>query len=238
MNILNLDLCPNGCGEKGPHFVPPSLGEAGFYMCKSLTPEPPAPAPEAPYPVDAGFKALHHRFVMYPSLLLNMKCSPVTQVDADRMTPEFVKEVQKVCAYHRGYAVAGPQIGMLRRFFVMSPHSDLRTPDLPTLWVNPVVTIESPEKSYMQEGCLSIVARKSKKRFALLSRPTAVVVEHGVEGARVTTACSGLLGRVVQHEIDHLDGVLFIERLSAIDRPKIEDVLREMRKGIPAEKGR
>jgi len=234
MTSDNSNLCPNGCGEPGPHYVPPSVGDAGFYACKPLTPPV---VPEAPYPVCRLMGVASRVFRMYPDPLLTTPSTPVTAADAAVMDDEFVREMQVLCANRRGYAVAGPQVGMLRRFFVMVAHPDLRAPDapdapdVPALWINPAVVKESPEQSYLPEGCLSIIARKNRKRFANLSRPTAVLVEHGMPGARITTECSGLLGRVVQHEIDHLDGVLFFTRLSVIERPKIDIVLREMRTG-------
>lgn len=218
------NLCPNGCGQPGPHFVPPSLGEPGFYLCKPLV--------EFAPPVDpmgiAKFTAAAVRFRMYPSPTLTLECKEVTTLDRESLTPAFVEECVKVCVLARGYAVAAPQIGVARRFFVTCVHAHLGLEE-PRIWINPRIVEASPEMVCQKEGCLSIIAKRAKNRFAMLSRPAWVLVEYQTaDGVVLTHRCEGMLARVVQHEIDHLDGVLFFTRLSPIERPKIEAVLREM----------
>ena len=116
--------------------------------------------------------------------------------------------------YHaEGIGLAAPQIGVSRRVIVV----DLRREDEndePMALVNPRLVWASPEKAKQPEGCLSIPTLEE-----VVERPAAVRVEaHDGEGEPVAIEADELLARALQHEIDHLDGILFLDRVSALKR--------------------
>ncbi|HEX7242503.1 MAG TPA: peptide deformylase [Longimicrobiaceae bacterium] len=110
-----------------------------------------------------------------------------------------------------GVGLAGPQVGVSRRVIVVDVHDEEVEP---FALLNPRVVEASPETEKNEEGCLSIPGLA-----AAVERPSRVVVE-GLdrEGNPMRVEGTGLLGRCLQHEIDHLDGVLFIDRVSPLKR--------------------
>lgn len=175
------------------------------------------------------FKSSHLR--VYPDPILEQPTQEVTPEIMERITMGFLSDVVLKCEQVKGYALAAPQIGIPYRFFVMRSHKDIGEVDC--LWANPRIVVASPETIYGQEGCLSLPAWGSNSKHThiqtRLSRPAAVEIAYDSENGPKTRMCTGLLARVVQHEIDHLDGVLFYTRLSSIDRAKVEPGLRALR---------
>ncbi len=111
----------------------------------------------------------------------------------------------------RGIGLAAPQVGIARRVIVV----DVNEPGVePFALLNPVIVESSPDTDRDEEGCLSIPGLS-----AVVERPARVVVE-GLDPAGKPVRIEGteMLGRCLQHEIDHLDGVLFLDRLSPIKR--------------------
>ena len=110
-----------------------------------------------------------------------------------------------------GVGLAGPQIGVARRIIVVDPREEGAEP---IALINPVITAESDEEDRAEEGCLSIPGLRE-----LVDRRVSVTVEAiGLDGDPVTLEATGLLARILQHEIDHLDGILFLDRLSPLKR--------------------
>jgi len=115
-----------------------------------------------------------------------------------------------------GVGLAAPQIGILRRLIVMDAARDDDPPD-PLVMVNPAILALSDEMRVHEEGCLSIpevtaeVERPGEIRVAYLDR----------EGKPQEAELEGILATIVQHEIDHLNGVLFIDYLSRLKRDMI-----------------
>lgn len=110
-----------------------------------------------------------------------------------------------------GVGLAAPQVGVSRRIIVVDPHE----PDVePFALVNPEVVSCAEEVERAEEGCLSIPGIRD-----VVERPASCVVD-GLdrEGERVRIEAGGLLARVLQHEIDHVDGILFLDRLSPLKR--------------------
>jgi peptide deformylase len=110
-----------------------------------------------------------------------------------------------------GVGLAAPQVGIVRRLIVV----DSREPGSePMAVVNPRVIAASAGTERAEEGCLSIPGVRD-----VVERPAAVTVEGlDMDGRTVRLEADGLLGRIFQHEIDHLDGVLFPDRLSPLKR--------------------
>ncbi|MDR0758672.1 MAG: peptide deformylase [Treponema sp.] len=112
----------------------------------------------------------------------------------------------------KGVGLAGPQIGLMKRIFVV--HVD---GDEPRVFINPSIIETSQDLVKYEEGCLSIPGV-----WADVVRPSQVRVQAWNERGRpFTLAASGILARVILHECDHLEGVLFIDRISAPKRNRI-----------------
>jgi peptide deformylase len=119
-----------------------------------------------------------------------------------------------------GVGLAAPQIGSLRRLIVLGSREDDRV----TALCNPRVVWRSDEEEVAEEGCLSL-----GEVVLEVSRPVAVrVAAQDLDGGPVELAPEGFEARVVQHEIDHLDGVLILDRVDAAQR---RQALRELRNG-------
>ncbi len=155
-------------------------------------------------------------------LVLREKCAPV-----DAITPEILRnmdEMVKMMSEQNGVGLAAPQVGVLRRFLVMM------NPDTNEVFkmINPVILSRSDETVVMEEGCLSVLGPDGLPVYANVTRPAVVTVEWtDVDGNRRAAEMSGLPARIVQHETDHLDGILFIDYLSPVKR---EMVMRKVRR--------
>lgn len=119
-----------------------------------------------------------------------------------------------------GIGLAAPQIGASQRFFVV----DTRRPGEKMAFINPVILETSQELVPHEEGCLSIPGL-----FCEVMRPESITVQaQDVTGKPFTLKASGLLARVIQHEYDHLEGILFIDR---VDEETREKLVRSYKKG-------
>lgn len=124
-----------------------------------------------------------------------------------------------------GIGLAAPQVGTLLRFVVVDLQKDDR-PD-PLLLVNPEIVAASKELATREEGCLSLPGQ-----FAEVTRPARVKLRYlDMGGAKREIEAEGLLATCLQHELDHLDGVLFVDHISALKRNML---LRKLAKELKA----
>ena len=124
-----------------------------------------------------------------------------------------------------GIGLAANQVGLLKRVIVMDCARD---DEPPALWkmINPEIIWLSEENTKMEEGCLSIPGHNAE-----VVRPSKVQVSYlDIEGQKQEMQATGLLAACVQHEIDHLNGVLFLDHLSRLKRDMImRKVIKENR---------
>jgi peptide deformylase len=126
-----------------------------------------------------------------------------------------------------GIGLAATQVGVLNRVLVYRVHAE----DPITALVNPVLEWTSEELETAEEGCLSLPGVHVE-----VERPARVRARaRDATGAEVLVEAEGLHARVIQHEIDHLDGVLILDRISREARKQAMRAMREAREGIPAE---
>jgi peptide deformylase len=123
-----------------------------------------------------------------------------------------------------GIGLAAPQINISQRLIVMDCGKD-ETPELFKM-INPEIINRSDELAVLEEGCLSI-----PDQTADVERPAVVGVKYtDIAGDEKRLTCEGLLAACVQHEVDHLDGVLFIDHISRLKRDMIvRRFMKEMR---------
>jgi peptide deformylase len=112
-----------------------------------------------------------------------------------------------------GIGLSAPQIGVTKRMFIVSHklfESDPTAKDL--IFINPVITWSSDATDVQEEGCLSI-----RGTYGNVERPMSIKMEaFNEKGDKLEYEASGLLARVIQHELDHLNGVLFIDKATDI----------------------
>ncbi len=120
-----------------------------------------------------------------------------------------------------GIGLAAPQVGVGLRVFIVDPSAGRSIGDLVTV-VNPRV-VEQEGTQRAEEGCLSLPGFTAR-----VKRPARLVVQgYDREGTEITVAGEALLARVLQHELDHLDGKLFMDRMRGLRR---EQIVRRVRK--------
>jgi peptide deformylase len=162
-----------------------------------------------------GEREARRRFVranvrQYPDPALRLKTRDVTEFDEALAT--LVERMTQVMVGSQGVGLAAPQVGVLQRVLVYQPDEETE----PTALVNARVVEASEETDVMEEGCLSLDAAGLTVEVA---RPTAVTVEaRSPRGDELRLELEGLPARIVQHEIDHLDGVLIIDRTTPEQR--------------------
>ena len=146
----------------------------------------------------------------YPDPALRMRAKEVD--DVSDAVAELVERMTKLMQEARGVGLAAPQVGVLRRVLVYQTSDDEPVVAL----VNPSVTAGSEEQETVDEGCLSLGAASV---VVPVTRAATITVEALTpDGAPVTVEAEGLEARVIQHELDHLDGVLIIDRTSPEER--------------------
>jgi|SRR6185295_1572435 len=156
--------------------------------------------------------------VKFGDPVLKSKASPVSDFG-----PELRAEVERMVAIMRdgmGVGLAATQLGILRRMLVFQAGPDSE----PTALVNPEIEWLSDEVVVAEEGCLSLPRVSMDVERSLHARIGGL----DADGEPVTLEASGLEARVLQHEIDHLDGVLILDRAP---RPQRKEALRAMREG-------
>lgn len=127
-----------------------------------------------------------------------------------------------------GIGLAAPQIGDLERIIVMDCVKDDNEDPNPMVLINPEIIAASDEKNVYEEGCLSI-----PDQFAEVTRSKQVQVRWmDLNGAEQTQEFDGLWSTCVQHEIDHLDGKLFIDYLGAMKRQMITRKMQKLKRKI------
>ena len=151
----------------------------------------------------------------YPDVALRMRAREVTEFD--EFLIQLVERMQSLMHDAQGVGLAAPQVGVLQRVFVFEPEDEpMRAV------VNPKLTLEEKNKETEEEGCLSL-----REVRVPVERATRVVLEgKDPNGDDVRYELDDLAARVVQHENDHLDGVLTIDRTDPESRKQALGALR------------
>ncbi len=158
--------------------------------------------------------------VKYPEPVLQQPGEPVTEFDADLR--KFVADMFETMYASQGIGLAAPQVGVSKRITVIDL-SQGKDPEQKLVLINPEV-ISNEGKQYEEEGCLSFPEIREK-----VSRAAKVSVRAQDEyGKWFEMDGEELLSRAFQHEIDHLDGILFIFRMSALKRSLSLRKIRKM----------
>jgi peptide deformylase len=161
------------------------------------------------------------KIVHYPHPALRCKCRPIQAIDAE-LHKTAARMLELMYEAH-GLGLAAPQVGLPYQLFVMNPLSDPEQRDLERVLVNPVIVDHSRTLVEGEEGCLSF-----PDLFQKVRRYKSVKVRYyDLAGQLVEIEASDLPARVLQHERDHLDGTLFIDKMGPIGRLSSRAALKE-----------
>jgi len=166
---------------------------------------------------------------LYPDPLLRQVAQPVTAFDA--ALRELVASMFERMLQSKGVGLAAPQIGLKQRILVLNPSGE-RQDDL-TL-VNPEIIARSGPDTFFDEGCLSFPGI-----YAEIRRPERCTVRaFDVAGRAIEAEHTGFVSRIIQHEYDHLEGVLLVDRMSPADklrnRAALEELVERYKRSAPA----
>ena len=171
--------------------------------------------------------------------VLRAKAEPVAEID--EALRRFADDMLETMYAHDGCGLAANQVGVARRIIVIDTREAKKRPSvlriggksrpvhkhMPMVLINPQIDLGGEPES-CSEACLSIPGVHGE-----VERPAVVRVRaRDLEGQTVEFEAEGLLSRALQHEVDHLDGVLFIDRLDAAERKRVADELHEMAVGM------
>lgn len=147
--------------------------------------------------------------------ILMLKAAPVTQVELQSSwLNELAAAMQATMLERNGVGIAAPQVYVSKRIIIVASRPNPRYPDAPEMdavvMVNPEILEQSAHTVLGEEGCLSVPNERG-----LVARAEMVKVRYlTLQGDSVESIFHGFPARIVQHEVDHLNGVLFVERLA------------------------
>ncbi|MDP4008835.1 MAG: peptide deformylase [bacterium] len=143
----------------------------------------------------------YHPLVTYPNPILRKKANLVGEITPE--IEELISHMKTVMQQHNGIGLAAPQVGAPLQLFIVQEEDEVRA------FLNPQILSSSKEQETDTEGCLSI-----PKLWVEVSRPHAITVSCLTpKGKEISLSLEGFSARVFQHEIDHLNGILIINRI-------------------------
>ena len=163
--------------------------------------------------------------VIEPDPILRKKSEPLEEVNNDLR--KLMDEMLETMYEAPGIGLAAVQVGILKRLIVIDVSKDKEKKD-PLFIINPEITFKSNNKSTYEEGCLSLPGH-----FAEVERPAECHLNFvDYNGNKKNIKANGLLATCIQHEIDHLDGILFIDHISKLKRDMIIKKLKKSKKEL------
>ena len=163
------------------------------------------------------------KIIIEPDTILRKKCSPLEKVDDQ--TRKLMKDMLETMYKAPGIGLAAIQIGILKRIIVIDISKDEEKKN-PLFLINPEITFRSKNTSVYEEGCLSLPGQ-----FAEIERPAECHLKYlDFDGKIKELKAEGLLSTCIQHEVDHLNGILIIDYLSKLKKNMIIKKLLKQKK--------
>ena len=163
--------------------------------------------------------------IIEPDPILRKKCEPLEKVDTN--TRKLMDDMLATMYAAPGIGLSAVQIGILKRLVVIDISRDEEKKN-PIFLINPEITNQSKQTSVYEEGCLSIPGQ-----FAEIERPAECTLKYiDYNGKEKELKADGLLATCIQHEVDHLNGILFIDYLSKLKKDMIIKKLVKKKKEI------
>lgn len=169
---------------------------------------------------------MKRHILIHPDPRLKKTCSPIETVSTE--VGQLAEDMLATMYDAPGIGLAAPQVGVTSRLLVMDCVKDPAKSPRPMVLINPTVTWASEDTSVYDEGCLSI-----PDQYAEVTRPAKVRVEWmGLDGKTNEEEFEGLWATCVQHEIDHLNGKLFIDYLGPLKRQMITRKMEKLKREL------
>ncbi len=160
--------------------------------------------------------------VVHPHPVLRQKAKPVERIDA--FVLELIEDMRRVALELDGAGIAAPQLGESLRIFLTCARED----EAERVFINPKIEIKGDICPY-DEGCLSL----PDIRAEIMRPPMARITAMGVDGKEFTLESDDFHARVWQHEFDHLEGVLIIDRMRPLDKLANRRAIRDLERAAP-----
>ena len=165
------------------------------------------------------------KIIIEPDPILRKKCEPLEKMDAN--TKKLMDDMLETMYQAPGIGLAAVQIGILKRLVVIDISKDEEKKN-PIFLINPEIINLSEQTSVYEEGCLSLPGQ-----FAEVERPAECILKYiDYYGKEKELKADGLLSTCIQHEVDHLNGILFIDYLSKLKKDMIIRKLVKKKKEI------
>ena len=165
------------------------------------------------------------KILIEPDPILRKKCEPLEKVDNE--IRKLMKDMIETMYKAPGIGLAAIQIGILKRIVVIDIAKEEKKKN-PLFFVNPEIIYRSKNTSIYEEGCLSLPGQ-----FAEIERPSECTLRYiDYDGKEQELKAEGLLATCIQHEVDHLNGILFIDYLSKLKKDMIVKKLVKHKKEI------
>ena len=156
------------------------------------------------------------KIVTYPTKSLSQPSTKIEEIDGE--IKQLIQDMGETMFAESGVGLAAPQVGVNKRLFVYDSHAadpDYEGEDQDfTALINPEIIEKRGSFISENEGCLSVLDYRADVKRA----ESVTVRAQNIEGKKLEFDADGLLAVIMQHEIDHLDGVLFIDRISSLKR--------------------
>ena len=160
-----------------------------------------------------------------PNKLLRQVSKPVSKVGKEEQ--KLMKDMLETMYAANGIGLAAIQVGIPKRIIVMDICKEENKKE-PRYFVNPIIKNKDPLKATYEEGCLSV-----PNQFAEVNRPSTCEVEYlDYNGNKKILKASGLFATCIQHEMDHLEGILFIDYLSKLKKMMIVKKLSKQKNKV------
>ena len=166
------------------------------------------------------------KVVPFPHPTLRHKSKPIRRVDADLV--RMVREMFTLMYSSNGIGLAANQVDLPLRLFIVNLSAKANEGE-ELVFINPVLSKPKGNEE-SEEGCLSF-----PELYGPVTRPKQITVQaYNLQGEEIRASLNGMLARVVQHEYDHLDGVLFVDRMSPTARAQVQPTLDEFELSLRA----
>ena len=168
---------------------------------------------------------MKRKILIEPDPILRKKCDLLEKVDDD--IRKFMREMLETMYGAPGIGLAAVQVGVLKRLVVIDISKEQEKKN-PLFLINPEIVNQSSKTAVYEEGCLSLPGQ-----FAEIERPAECLVKYiDYNGKQKKLKADGLLATCIQHEVDHLNGILFIDYLSKLKKDMIIKKLVKQKKDI------
>ena len=165
------------------------------------------------------------KIVIEPDVILRKKSEPLEKISRDEK--KLLDDMLETMYEASGIGLAAVQVGVLKRMVVIDVSKE-KEKKKPLFLINPEITFYSKKKSIYEEGCLSLPGH-----YAEIERPAECHLSYiDYSGKKKNLKASGILSTCIQHEIDHLNGVLFVDYLSKLKKNMIIKKLIKQKKEL------